>query len=300
MIGIENFPTLRYEILETILYYNVDVKINNYLNVLTCGHEVCEPDKPFPVRCNSYYVMHYIVSGRGTYSVGGNVYTLGAGDIFVVCPNTEAIWKPDQGNPWEYLWISFTGLNAENYMRRCNISPTSPVIRNNEPKIHEFFLMLEEVSVTNPARDLKILSITYNIFSELIRSYFEKNQLDAGKNNRHAKTYIAKATYYIHEHYSEEITLHSLAVLLGLTETYVSHLFKKELNLTFSAYLSMFRITKASNLMAETDLSIREIAEEVGYRDSLYFSRAFRKYMGQSPSEFRSMVSKKVMEGEGK
>lgn len=98
---------------------------------------------------------------------------------------------------------------------------------------------------------------------------------------------IAKAVSYIQTHYVDNLTAEFMSDYIEKTPNYFSHLFKKEAGVSFKEYLNMIRIQKARELLSETDLKIYEVAELVGYRDSIYFSQAFKKAMGYSPAECR-------------
>lgn len=93
---------------------------------------------------------------------------------------------------------------------------------------------------------------------------------------------------YIGAHYGEQtISVSTIAQHLGLSESHLSHLFRKETDYTIMNYLTRYRIHKAMELLRDCRLKVYEIAERVGYRDITYFSSTFKKVVGMSPSEFQ-------------
>lgn len=101
--------------------------------------------------------------------------------------------------------------------------------------------------------------------------------------------YVLQAMDYIGEHYAEQnISVSTIAQHLGLSESHLSHLFRKETDYTILNYLTRYRIHKAMELLRDCRLKVYEIAELVGYRDITYFSATFKKVVGMSPSEFQS------------
>ncbi len=92
---------------------------------------------------------------------------------------------------------------------------------------------------------------------------------------------------FIQEHYAEDITLDQIARTVELSRTYVSGLFKKELGVNLTNYITNYRIEKAKELLRETNLKSYEIAEKVGFFDESYFSRSFKKVTGLSPNAYK-------------
>lgn len=98
---------------------------------------------------------------------------------------------------------------------------------------------------------------------------------------------MQQAKTYIDQHFSEDISLETLAAYLHLNPIYVSKLFKDKLNINYIDYLSEIRIKHAKKRLLEQETSTKEIAYDVGYRDLNYFSKVFKKYTGYSPTEYR-------------
>ena len=102
---------------------------------------------------------------------------------------------------------------------------------------------------------------------------------------------IRMAKQYIDENYMHNIGLDEVADEIHLSSAYLSTMFRKETGLNFSEYLSQRRMQKAKELLRKSDDSIGQIAEQVGYMDTKYFSRLFNKIVGLKPSEFRKLYS---------
>lgn len=94
----------------------------------------------------------------------------------------------------------------------------------------------------------------------------------------------------IHERLHEEITLKSLAATVYMNPVYLGQVFKNETGSTFNEYLTEVRIKKAITLLADTDLHIYEIAEQVGYGAPNQFYASFKRKMGCNPSEYRVRI----------
>ena len=112
--------------------------------------------------------------------------------------------------------------------------------------------------------------------------------MKAGPKSR----YVREAMGYLEQNCgSSELSVGQAAAQLGLSEGHLSHLFKKETDMTLGAYLTRCRIQKAMALLREGKLKVYEVAEACGYRDVAYFSGTFKKITGKTPSEYQDSLS---------
>lgn len=110
---------------------------------------------------------------------------------------------------------------------------------------------------------------------------------------RTAQRLVRQAMAYIHEHYDEPISREDVAEYLGISNDYLTASFRREVGMTFVAYLNRYRMNQAKIMLSESLLSITEVAMAMGYSDSSYFSRVFRQHIGVSPEEYRRTHNKK-------
>ena len=95
---------------------------------------------------------------------------------------------------------------------------------------------------------------------------------------------------YIEKHYKDELGIQDVAGVLNYSEAYFCKIFRQCFDKSFTTYLMEFRIEKAKELMMDLRYNIKDIGTEVGYRDSNYFSKIFKKAEGMTPTEFRQRV----------
>lgn len=104
------------------------------------------------------------------------------------------------------------------------------------------------------------------------------------------RTEIMTIREYIQGHYMENIDLNTISTLVRITPSHLSNVFKKETGENFSTYLTRIRMEAAKKLLYDSQLLIYEVAEKTGYSDAGYFGKAFKKYWGISPEEFRKQL----------
>ena len=102
-----------------------------------------------------------------------------------------------------------------------------------------------------------------------------------------AQRLVRQAMAYVHEYYTEPISREDLARHLGMSSDYLTHCFRTEVGMTLIAYINRYRVNQSKVLLAESDKSVTEIAMAVGFSDSSYFSRVFRRQVGVSPEAYR-------------
>ena len=98
---------------------------------------------------------------------------------------------------------------------------------------------------------------------------------------------FANIVKFLNEHINENISLERLTKEFSVNRNKLNELFLRETSLTCLNYLTKIRIDLAKIMLANTEITITEIAQRVGYSDSNYFARTFKKQTGSSPSEYR-------------
>lgn len=98
---------------------------------------------------------------------------------------------------------------------------------------------------------------------------------------------------YIETHYMEDISLQDVAQEMNYSDAYFCKLFKQCFDKSFVTYLTDFRVNKAKELLADVMVNIKDVSMKVGYHDSNYFAKVFKRVVGVTPSEYRLQVLQK-------
>ena len=80
----------------------------NDINPVQFGYENCQPSHHFGPALRTYWLLHYVVRGKGVFKIEGREYTVKVGNIFVIPPFIETYYEADKDEPWEYIWVGFT------------------------------------------------------------------------------------------------------------------------------------------------------------------------------------------------
>ena len=123
------------------------------------GEEECVPSHSFGPFIREYFLIHYCIDGKGTFSVEGKTYKVSKGEIFIICPGQVTVYTADADDPWHYAWIGFSGKEAE---RIRTLPPVMPYHAETFLRVAEFARM----GVTNCEIYLShIYEIFYYLFS---------------------------------------------------------------------------------------------------------------------------------------
>ncbi|MGM9652020.1 MAG: helix-turn-helix domain-containing protein [Eubacteriales bacterium] len=228
-----------------------------------------------------YYFLHLVLHGRGYY----NNRPLSAGDGFVIYPGQLHEYHADPEEPWNYIWIVFSGAQAEAHLAQCGITIEYPIfsfaLTGNFEAAYKEIMRCPETSA-DPGFALGLL---YMFFSFIRKS---RANTPAGKG----EAYVRRAMEYIKSNYDRKVRITDIAQTLWLDEGYLYNLFMRYAGMSPKEYLNRVRLGRARELLAQTPLQVSEIARSVGYDDPLQFSRFFKAQTGVSPLAYRKNHSR--------
>lgn len=252
-----------------------------------CGRENCEPGWKFGPYEREKHVIHVVTKGRGIFRSNGTEYDLSEGKLFAIYPGENTFYQADRETPWSYSWIGFTGYTAESIMEAIGVSRERPVADlKDTAEIYDAIERLLDVRQMTMADILKRTAGMYYVLALMI-----ENSLQAKPRRRYAQVkYVSMAAELIASSYDRKIKVSEIADMVGVNRSYLTSIFKKEMNMSPQEFLINFRLEKAAEMLRETEEQIGTIASAVGYTDALTFSKAFKQKYGVTPSEFRQSV----------
>lgn len=133
-------------------------------------------------------------------------------------------------------------------------------------------------------------AVTMADIESCLTDYFSNERFSSQIDDHYSKL-VRKAISYVKDHYSEPISLSSVAEYLSITPQYLSKLFVQETSENFIDYLSNYRLEQAQIMLSETNLQINEIGKKAGYTDAKYFCTLFKKKVGITPNQYRKNTS---------
>ena len=131
-------------------------------------------------------------------------------------------------------------------------------------------------------------------FSHEIRKPYEEQRYLEGAGDRHADELIAEIQFWLRTNLTSELTLTEIAKQFGMSQRSFTRRFKAATGVRATQYWQQLRIETAKELLASSNLTIQEIADQVGYQDQGHLTRLFKKDLNLTPKAYRAMVRKKL------
>ena len=270
------------------ILWNKYKKIYFEVNLDECGIEQGTPGVGYDYVVEKNAVLHYITKGSGTFKFNDKVFHLKEGDGFILLNGMKVEYIASIDDPWEYYWIGFSGQNVDQYLHRSSIIDDIIINYNDTSKIPEIIISMCNISKTyniNSSDDILLLS-NLNLLLYTISIEFPK---PFQYNNNLTHTYIQEVLNFINSNYMRNITIQEIADYVHLSRSYLYKMFMKHLGQSTQSYLINLRMYKSSLLLKETNLSISDISNKVGYNDPLLFSKTFSKHFSMSASKYRQV-----------
>ncbi len=233
--------------------------------------------------------LHFIISGE----VKINETIIHKGQAFYVdaYPKEKSIISYNHDTI--LLSFSFDGIHHRKLISDANIIPDSPSYAIDICKFDEILKIYQELlDIYPPNAPVDPPQILTQITSKqyLYRALHCLENENIMKLDTFRRKLLVDAESYMRNNFQKEISIEDVSEYLSIDRRYLYKLFKKYSGISPKQYLNNIRISRATELLLNSDLPITMIAEEVGYKDPLQFSTFFKKQTGFSPKKYRESL----------
>lgn len=230
------------------------------------GYEACSAGHTFGPAYREYYLIHYVLSGKGTYFRDGNRYEVNSGDLFIIRPEEITTYQADLQDPWEYAWIAFHISNPPLFLDKAII---------HQPPVHHIFAYIRDHFLEKKI-DGKIYSLTYELL--WILTYKE--------SSRTPEDYAAYAKTYFELSYMQHISIEDVAKNLHIDRRYLTEVFRRAYEISPKEYLIDLRMQKAVQFI-HAGHNISEASRMAGFTDLSNFYKQYKARYGTVPGEHK-------------
>jgi AraC family transcriptional regulator, arabinose operon regulatory protein len=230
-------------------------------------------------------IFIYCVKGSGWCELAGERHAVRAGEVLVIPPRARHAYGADEKTPWTILWFHAGGNLIPGFLAELNVSAAQPVVYLGEDP-HVLAIFEEVLDVLEhgytPQQMLHASQALAHLLAVLIRHRHENWRVQPD-----ARQKITGTISFMKEHLGRSLQLDTLAALAGLSRSRYTALFKDQTGFAPMDYFNRLRMHRACQWLDTTDLSVKAIANRLGYEDPLYFSRVFRSVNEMAPMEYR-------------
>ena len=227
-----------------------------------------------------YNHMITVLEGDGFFECEGICEEITAGDIFFIKKDVPHAYY-SYGNNFKTQWITFDGVSCESVFQSHNVKKYKVLKDVNIEKLnadYNFLYNKNQQYINGYELSVHIYSYIINFFNCAKKTdLFDKMQ---------------DVINYIKINYDKCISLEDLSSITGMNKYTFCREFKKIYNITAFEFITKTRIQNAKTLLTDSDMQIYDIAKNVGYNDTGYFCRTFKKEENCAPTEFKKAIKK--------
>ena len=248
------------------------------LHVINLGYNDFSKPDLVPIhsaRLQGYYTLHYVLSGKGTLTFGGNTYMVGADSLFFLPPDQPILYYPDPADPWEYVWFAINGERAAEHGKQMGFSEQTPVINAAVPQTIRLCLERLFLSLGSTDDYYLVLSAFYEIVHRCRQAITPRNMESAKE--------IIDANFT-----GNSFSIEKLCQTLYISHSHLCRQFKATYGISVKHYLITRRLEHARHLLTTGNLSVKTIAFSCGFNDELHFMKTFKAETGMTALAYRN------------
>ncbi len=261
---------------EKIYHLHQTSSARDLLNIQMCG--ITYPDRNYEIGRDRSVVacLEYIEKGMGTLQIDGQTFYPEEGDTYFLQVGTTHHYFSDKENPWKKIFINASGSLLDRLIEGYGLE--------NIYYFKGLDLSREMGSIIDLAKENQESS-TQEIICILNRAFFKMREHVRGID--HASDPAEKMREYLRNHAATKFKMEDLCKYISHSESQTIKIFKKAYGITPYAYFLEKKIKLAKDMLINTNLSVKQIADHLSFADEYYFSNIFKQKTGLSPTKYR-------------
>jgi AraC family transcriptional regulator, arabinose operon regulatory protein len=260
------------------LYYAKSPFTSSDIYPMQYGEQQCDNGYSFGPAVRNFYLIHYVYSGHGELHINKKVYQVHAGQFFLIYPKQTAYYKADDNDPWLYRWIEFDGSFSEKLMSVTGFSHDNHVINDDD---HGVGNALENIIDLGWSDFETIMIHFWSFIAALTKGKLLKNDENT------AETYVSNAKNFIRSNVHKRVSVSEIAHFLNIDRSHLARIFKRICGISTQQFIISLKMEMASQLLKTSRMTIKEVANSVGYGNQMEFSKLFKKHFHMTPTQWR-------------
>lgn len=271
---------------ESSRLFFLDADEHEDFTVVFGGFERCRNDYRIDRRDFPWYCLEFVTRGAGSLRLGESSYDLNPGTFYLYGPTLAHQIESSPGNPLGKYFVGFTGRGVELFFERYSIRPGAVArCMKGEPIRRAFDTLID--------RGVRKSKLARPVCSLITRQLLLMCRDDAGDPvNTDSPAFVAysRAREFIEANFLNLNTLEAVAKACAMEAPYLCRLFSRYHDESPYQFLTRLRMDHASRLLLEGDVTVKSVADAMGFKDAFHFSRVFKSVHHVPPSRFRQSM----------
>lgn len=232
------------------------------------------------------FIVFYTLGGAGVIRQGGQEVMLEKGQALLMdCRQPQSYGTSPSRRHWYHLWAHIDGLGVASFGSQLGLPALRPIDVPLSSVRPCFDCLFENLSDEGRTQVIRVSLGVHQLLAEMVLA--TESAIPSREQNA-----VEVAQGFLESNYSRKVTVEEAAAAASVSTSQLIRLFRQQLETTPHNYLLRYRITRAKELLAESQMPISSIAERVGFSSDSNFSYRFSQMVGQSPSAYRASAPK--------
>lgn len=231
---------------------------------LFAGIQKCKSRHSYGPFVRRQYLIHFCLSGKGVFVDPRGTHKVSKGEMFIIRPGEITTYTADTDEPWEYLWLGFDGALAGAFAMGDSVA------KYPADTVEKIRLAVEQNENNGHLYTSAIHELIYHFRPE-------------GVESPGAASMIKQ---YVEYNYMNDISVEQISAIFGFERSHLYRIFKAKYGVGIKEHIINVRMETAKELLSE-GYAVGVSARAVGYKDEFNFSKAFKKYYGAPPKNYK-------------
>lgn len=229
------------------------------------------------------YQLIYIAKGKGHFMINGEYRDISEGNVVLYRPGDTQIYNYKLEDQPDVYWVHFSGSSPDKILEECGLNDKykSAIFHRRE-----YTMIMDKIIQEFQQKESDYLSMCHLYVKQLLLLIKRGNNSNAISENKKSRE-IRELLETFQEDYQNPLSIDEYAKQKNISVCWLIRSFKQQVGVTPQTYIIDLKIERAKELLLTSEYTVNEISEIIGYDDSLYFSRLFKKRVGISPTQYR-------------